>query len=576
MRRLILRGLPGRFTAAIYLVALIALTITHGSSVAAAEKADLVLTDTVVITMDPRQPRAEAVACKDGRIVAVGSAAAMHDWIGDDTKVLSLDGRYVSPGFIEGHAHYVSLGHAKMILDLTKAKTWDEVETMVAEAAKKTPSGAWILGRGWHQSKWSSPPKPNVDGYPVHNTLSERTPRNPVLLTHASGHMAFANGFAMRLSGITAATPDPAGGEILRSPDGQPTGVFRETAQSLLAEPTTSGNPETQFATAMKLAADECLRNGVTSFQDAGSSFGLIDAFRQYEQQQQLRVRLWVMVRDSNDQLRRNLAAYRQVKPKGFLTVRAVKRSLDGALGPHGAWLIEPYRDLPDSTGLRTLSLGALQQTAAIASANDYQLCVHAIGDRANRETLDLFEEMLSERSTSPDAFRWRVEHAQHLHPTDIPRFAKLGVIASMQGIHCTSDAPFVVERLGKKRAKEGAYVWQSLLRTGAVVINGTDAPVEDIDPLASFYASVTRKLPNGEVFFPEQRMTRAQALRSYTIDAAYAAFEEEAKGSITVGKLADLVVLSHDLLRCTDEEILETQVEYTIVDGKIAYPFPE
>jgi hypothetical protein len=314
------------------------------------------------------------------------------------------------------------------------------------------------------------------------------------------------------------------------------------------------------------------LAKGVTSFQDAGSSFDTIDVFRNLADQGQLPVRLWVMVRDGNDHLARQLSDYRMIgRGNNRLTVRGIKRSIDGALGSHGAWLLEPYDDLPNSAGLNTSSIESIRETARLARRHGFQLCVHAIGDRANRETLDLFEGMLESNPDAP-SLRWRIEHAQHLHPQDIPRFAHLGVIASMQGVHCISDAVYVTQRLGQRRAQSGAYVWRSLLDSGAVVINGSDAPVEDVNPIDSFYASVTRRLPSGVAFHTEQCMTRTEALRSYTLDAAYAAFEEDLKGSLTPGKLADLVVLSGDILTCSDEEILQAEVQYTIVGGKIVF----
>jgi predicted amidohydrolase YtcJ len=385
--------------------------------------------------------------------------------------------------------------------------------------------------------------------------------------------MSMANQLALRLSRIDADTPAPSGGEILRDADGHPTGALRETAQSLLADGQRSTSPRTaDLELAIQLATEECLRNGVTTFQDAGSSFSEIDAFRRLAETGQLGIRLWVMIREQNARLRRSLADYRMIGVGDHhLTVRAIKRSIDGALGSHGAWLLEPYSDLPQSTGLQTLSLAALRETAQLALTHDFQLCVHAIGDRANREVLNVYEHAFN---SSPAAVsrRWRIEHAQHLHPQDVSRFAKLNVIASMQGIHCTSDAAFVIDRLGEERARLGAYVWQDLLQSGALVTNGTDVPVESINPLRSFYASVTRRKDNGTAFFPEQCMTRGQALRSYTLDAAVAGFEEDEKGSLTPGKLADIVLLSRDLLRCTDEEILSTKIVHTIVGGELVY----
>jgi predicted amidohydrolase YtcJ len=316
------------------------------------------------------------------------------------------------------------------------------------------------------------------------------------------------------------------------------------------------------------MAAAECLSKGVTSFQDAGSSFDTVDVIQEVAEQRGIPIRLWIMIRDSNANLQRLLPAYRTIDEPPGVTIRAVKRSLDGALGAHGAWLREPYDDMPSSAGLNTYPLNDLDETARIALRHNCQLCVHAIGDRANQETLDVFERHLA----GDIARRWRIEHAQHLNEEDIPRFAQLGVIASMQGIHCTSDAVFVIQRLGLRRAGEGAYVWRKLLEAGAKIANGTDAPVEDVDPIACFHASVTRELSDGARFFPQQAMTRSEALKSYTIDAAYAAFEENEKGSLTPGKLADIVILSKNLLTCADDEIRDAQVQYTIVGGKVAY----
>ncbi len=253
------------------------------------------------------------------------------------------------------------------------------------------------------------------------------------------------------------------------------------------------------------------------------------------------------------------------------LTVRAIKRGIDGALGPHGAWLLQPYRDLSSSAGLNTSSIESIEETARLAIQHGFQLCTHAIGDRANRETLDIYEAAFRENPDKTD-LRWRVEHSQHLHPNDIPRFGELGVVASMEGIHATSDAPYVLERLGERRAREGAYVWQSLMQTGAVVTNGTDAPVEDVSAIESFYATVSRRLKDGSVFFPEQRMSREEALKSYTLNGAYAAFEEDIKGTLTPGKLADITVLSKDIMTIPEDEILSTEVVYTIVGGEIMY----
>ena len=556
-------------------LAALAVVLT-GCGEEARRQADLVLLGGRVVTLSEDAERApataEALAAVNGRIVFVGSNEAARSWTGPETEVIELEGRLAVPGLIEGHGHFWGLGESKLQLALESAASWDEIVALVAEAVAGTPPGTWILGRGWHQSKWSEPPRPSVQGLPVHADLSAVSPRNPVLLTHASGHMAFANERAMALAGIDAATPDPDGGEIVRDRDGRPTGALRETAEDLVAvlrEQTLEWN---HVRRVVGIAAEECLAKGITSFQDAGSSFELIDVYRQMADEGALPLRLWVMVGEDNDALAASLDRYRMIdRGNGFLTVRAIKRFIDGALGSHGAWLLEPYEDLPRSSGLNTTSLEALEETARLAQEHDFQLCVHAIGDRANRETLDLFERALG----GDRGRRWRVEHAQHLHPDDVPRFADLGVIASMQAVHCTSDGPWVPDRLGAERTAEGAYVWRKLIDSGAVVTNGTDAPVEDVDPIASFHAAVSRRMANGELFEPHQRMTREEALRSYTLAAAYSAFEEDQKGSLEVGKLADVTVLSRDIMTVPEEEIPGTEVVYTIVGGRVAYRHP-
>jgi predicted amidohydrolase YtcJ len=329
---------------------------------------------------------------------------------------------------------------------------------------------------------------------------------------------------------------------------------------------------EAETVRAVEIAQDECLSKGITTFEDAGSSFETIDRIKRMAEDGRLKMRLWVMVRDDNALLRDRLAEYRfDGLGHGFLTVRAVKRQIDGALGSRGAWMLEAYSDDPSTSGLNTEPVADIEETARIAIENGFQLCIHAIGDRANRETLDLFERAFRAHPDKKN-LRWRVEHAQHLSPSDVPRFAKLGVVASIQGIHCVSDGAWVPARVGAKRAEEGAYVWRDLINSGAILCNGTDVPVEDVDPIANFHASVTRTLADGSSFYPRQKLTRDEALRSYTLNAAYAAFEEDIKGSLTAGKLADVTVLTQDILTIPDEEIERAKVAYTIVGGKVAY----
>jgi predicted amidohydrolase YtcJ len=538
--------------------------------------ADMVLVNGKIVTLEDSQPQVEALAVGGNRIAAIGTSEAMKRHVGQKTQVIDLAGRLVIPGFVEGHGHFNGVGLARMNLNLMSAKTWEEIVGMVERAVKTAKPGQWIYGRGWHQEKWDVKPSPSVEGFPTHESLSRVSPQNPVLLTHASGHATFANAKAMELSDITPGTPNPPGGDLLKDAKGNPTGLFRETASRLIR--TGAGErrtPEEETSRAyriLELASEEVLSKGITSFQDAGSGFDDVDRMKKMIDEGRVNVRLWVMLRVNNQALAANMAKYRTIDyADGFLTVRAIKRSIDGALGPRGAWLLVPYSDKPGDTGHNTTPVDEIRETAKLAMQHGYQLCVHAIGDRANRETLNIFAEAFKANPDKKDV-RWRVEHAQHLHPADIPRFGQLGVIASMQGVHCTSDAPYVTARLGPQRASEGAYVWQKLMKSGAVVTNGTDAPVEDVDPIASYYATVSRKLKDGSVFYPDQRMSRLEALKSYTISGAYAAFEEQSRGTLKPGKYADMVVLSKDILTMPEDEIPSARVEYTIVGGKVRY----
>ena len=544
----------------------------------AAEPASLVLRGGNILTVEDGQPRAEALAVRGDRIVALGTNEQVAPLIGPSTEVIDLGGQTAIPGFIEGHGHFMGLGQSRMVLDLMDTTSFEQIVSMVAEAAKTAKPGDWIQGRGWHQEKWSSVPSPNVEGFPPHDALSRASPDNPVILEHASGHAAFANARAMEVAGVTAKTPNPSGGEILKDKAGRPIGVFRETASDLiekaLGDWQKARTPEQRAADArraVQLAIEEAFSKGVTSLQDAGSNFETVALYKQVASEGELPIRLWVMVRDSNDRLRERLAQEKVVgMADNHLTVAAIKVTSDGALGSRGAWMLEPYADSPGSTGLNTTPMASIEETAKIAAETGVQLCIHAIGDRANREVLNVYEATFKANPDKKD-LRWRIEHAQHLNAADIPRFGQLGVVASMQGIHATSDAPYVVARLGPARAAEGAYVWQKLMKSGAIVSNGTDVPVERIDPIANYHATVTRKTKDG-VFYGDQKMSREEALKSYTWNAAYAAKEETLKGSLAVGKLADITVLSRDILTVPDDEILTTKVTKTIVGGKVVY----
>ena len=543
--------------------------------------ADLLLFNGNFSTINPAQPKATAIAITNGRIEAIGGSEVLEKYQISAKKSIDLNGQFAMPGFIEGHGHFSNLGKSLIHLNFLASKNWQEIVDQVAAKAASLEPGVWIEGRGWHQEKWDTKLDQQIHGYPFHDQLSAVSPNNPVILYHASGHALFANEAAMKIAGVSTETPDPIGGEIVRDRKGNAVGVFEERAMKVISgsyQDYLSQIPESEklalWEEGITLAEQECLSKGITSFQDAGSSFAEIERYQKMAEKGELDVRLWAMVRHSYKEMNNGKLDNFPIIDAGnhFFTVRSIKTEVDGALGSFGAWLLRPYADKPNFTGQNTTTIEEVENIATLAVKHDLQLCVHAIGDRANREVLDIFKNLLPNHPKK-DKWRWRIEHAQHLDPADIPRFKTMGIIASMQGIHCTSDAPFVVSRLGVERSRLGAYPWRSLLDAGVVVANGTDAPVEDVSALASIYASVTRKREDtGMEFFPEQSMTREEALYSYTLGNAYAAFEEENKGSLEVGKLADIVVLSNDLLTCPAEKIPATEVRMTIVDGEIKF----
>lgn len=541
--------------------------------------ADLVLINANVATMNDSMPEAEAIAVKGDTIQGVGSNLEIKKLTGESTKIIDLKGKFVLPGFIESHAHFIGLGNSMMILDLNSASNWDEIIALVVEASEKTKPGEWIVGRGWHQEKWDPVPNPNVEGYPVHNILSKAVPFNPVLLTHASGHAVFANEKSMELAGIDTSTADPDGGRIIRDSLRNAIGVFEENAMSFIYEEynkfmKNKSQRERKLLVQKKieLATKECLRNGITSFHDAGESFETIDILKEQVDSGLIDTRLYVMIDADSKDFERNLKNYKMIGyRKDFLTVRSIKSYIDGALGSRTAWMIDDYNDLPGYTGINVTPLNTLRHTAKLAIENGFQMCTHAIGDRGNRETLNIYESTFKNHPDKTD-LRWRIEHAQHLTDQDIKMFSELNVIPAMQGIHSTSDAVYVEKRLGSDRAKSGAYAWRKLIDSGAIICNGTDAPVESINPFENFYATVTRKLTDGTSFYPEQCMTRLEALKSMTINGAYASFYEKKLGSIEKGKLADIIVLSNDLLKIDESQIKRTEVIKTIIGGKIRY----
>lgn len=544
--------------------------------------ADLVIRGGKIYTVNEKQPLVEAVVVNGDSIVFAGSESRAKKYIGKNTRVIDLKGMTMTPGFIEGHGHIMGVGYHELNLDLMSVKSYEELVEKVRQAAEKARPGQWILGRGWHQDKWERKPETMVKGFQTHQLLSAASPHNPVFLRHASGHAALANAKAMEIAGVNPLSAEKLsgdleqeGGEVIVDDLGNPTGIFNERAMGLISKfiPENSAGTDEE---ALELAVRACWRNGITSFHDAGAGREEIALFRKMEREGRLGLRLYVMVSGRDrDLVYEWLNRGPQIDTAGYLTIRSIKLNCDGALGSRGAWLIEPYTDRPGFYGMATLPMDTVLKTSREALKSGFQVCSHAIGDRANREILDRYEMAFRENPSGARDHRFRIEHAQHIAPADIPRFANLGVIPAMQAIHMSSDRPWAIDRLGEKRIVEGAYMWQTLLKSGARIVNGTDAPVEPLDPVACFYASTTRRTLQGTPeggYEPDEKMTRVQALRSYTLDAAYGAFEENIKGSIEKGKLADFTVFSQDLMSIPEDELLTTEVVMTIVGGKVVF----
>ena len=544
--------------------------------------ADSLYVNARIYTVNPDLPQAQALYVVDGKIAFVGSEEQGRVQAGEETDVIDLRGHTMIPGFIEGHGHIMGLGFSKLNLDLMSVANYEGLVEKVAIAVDRAEKGEWILGRGWHQSKWVPQPNAMISGFQTNKRLSEVSPDNPVYLVHASGHAGFANAKAMEIAGITKQTAFSGDGEIIRDRDGEATGVFNESAQSLIRKHIPPPS-QAQREKALTLAMQALAVNGVTSFQDAGSPGADIELYKQFLRDKKLTSRLWVMlsvrdllsglIRDNPDSLPSRLRQGPEINlGDDRLTIRAIKLVADGALGSRGAWLLEPYSDRSGYMGLPTMPIEVMSDIAHQAYQHGFQIAIHAIGDRANREVLDIFDRLFDGKDRG---VRFRIEHAQHIAEPDIPRFARLGVIASVQGIHMSSDRPWAIDRLGIKRIKEGAYVWRKLIDSGAVLINGTDAPVEPVNPIASFYSLVTRQTLEGEPkggFEPDQKLTREEALISYTLAAAYGAFEEDQKGSLEVGKWADFTVLDRDIMTVPDAELLQTTVLMTVVGGKAIF----
>ncbi|MDQ8168190.1 MAG: amidohydrolase [Gemmatimonadota bacterium] len=535
-------------------------------TVAPKAPADLIVTNARVYTADDARPLVEAFAVRDGRITFVGSQREAAVLKGPNTRVVDAGGRTVIPGMVDAHAHFSGLAQTLRSVDLTGTNSLAEVIARVVAKSKSVPAGTWITGRGWDQNDWG------VTDFPTHDALTAALPDHPVLLERVDGHATYANMAAMKAAGVTAASKSPVGGQIIKDAKGNPTGVFVDNASDVL-EAKVPAPTAAEYKSALKEAIALMHSWGLTGMHDAGATRTAIDTYEELAKAKELNLRLYVMIGDDKAALDHYFAKGPQsAMYDGQLWVRAVKLYADGAMGSRGAALLEPYSDDPNNSGLLKSTQEHIREVAERGLKAGFQINSHAIGDRGNRVVLDAYEQALK---TVPSVdHRFRVEHAQILHYDDIPRFAQLGVIPSMQASHQTSDMYWIGKRLGPTRLY-GAYAWQSLLQTGVVIPNGSDFPVEQVNPLISFHASIARQdardWPAGG-WFPEQKMSREDALRSMTIWPAYSGFQESSMGSITAGKLADFVILDTDIMRVPAEMVMKTRVLSTWVGGKAVY----
>lgn len=548
-----------RFLAALLLIAL--------QDVAATD-VDLIFVNGTIYTQDPSQPVVRAIAVKSGVIVKIGDEAKSLKG-----TVIDLGGATVVPGLVDAHGHVANLGGLLKRIDLRETKSYDEVVQRVAERVKAAKPGEWITGRGWNQESWKE------SALPTHDKLSAVSPNNPVWLGRVDGHAGLANKKAMEMAGITSETANPKGGEVIKDKNGEPTGVLVDHAMGYMSA-VLPGSTRESVKEQILDAQEACLKAGLTEVHDAGCGSEYLRAYEELAREGKLKMRFYVMIGGSPDWIIDYISKnpVRVGKGSNLLTIRAIKMMADGALGSRGAMLLEPYEDRPTDDignpyhGLETIDRAALKRVGIEALMRGWQLCVHAIGDRGNREVLDAFEAALAQVPVKDH--RFRVEHAQITHPDDIKRFAKLGVVASMQPTHATSDMWMAEKRLGKRRL-DGAYAWQKFLKSGAVVASGSDFPVESEKPLWGLYAAITRQDHDGKPeggWLPHERLSPAEALHSFTAACAYAGFSEAWKGRLIPGQAADFVVLSKDVLAAEPKELLKTEVLYTVVNGQVAF----
>ena len=539
---------------------------------ARAEPADSILLNGNIYTVNGKQPHAEAIAVKANRIAFVGSNTEAEKFRGDNTRVIDLHGRALFPGFTDSHCHIFGIGEREMNLNLEGMNTLGDFLTKVQERVTKTETGKWITGRGWIETFWNPPQ------FPTRSHLDKIAPRNPAFLTRADGHAAIANSAALKIAGITRDTPNPFGGEILKDKtSGEPTGMLLDNAMDLVSKGIPPPN-EAEREQAFVVGVEREIKLGWCEIQNAGSELADQTIIHRAFDGGRIKIRVINAAYGPGEAAQKLLQNGPTLNAYGHrFTQRTIKVMFDGALGSRGAALLAPYSDKPDTSGYLTQKESDLAPMFEQALRRGIQVETHAIGDRANRIILDLYERAF--RSVPPDQRkirdpRWRVEHAQILSAQDLPRFAKLSVIASMQPSHAISDLFFAPARLGLDRLA-GAYAWNSLLKIGAIICGGSDAPVERGEPMTEFYAAVTRKSirgESGEGWHPEQAVSREEALKMFTINAAYAAFEEKDKGSIEPGKLADFTILSNDIMKIPEPEILKTRCVMTVIGGETVY----
>jgi predicted amidohydrolase YtcJ len=522
------------------------------------QQADLTVENATIYTVNKAQPKVRALAIKDGRILAAGDDVSAY--AGPATQRLDLHGATVVPGLIDSHAHLEGLGGLLESADLRHVRTVAEVAEYVRSQAAQRKPGEWIVGRNWDQTNWGGQ-------FPAARDLDAAAPANPVFLSRVDGHAGWANSAALQLAGVTAETPEPSGGRIIKDERGQPTGIFVDKAMSLVASKIPAPTAA-QVQHRLLLATRECARLGLTTVHDAGISKLDLDAYRALIAGDSLPIRVYAMIGGTG-------ALWREYLRKGpeigeQLTVRSIKLYADGALGSRGAALWQPYTDDPGNSGLLMTTKEEIAKVARDAVAHGFQVCTHAIGDRANRTVLDGYAEALG----GPNDKRFRIEHAQVISLPDFQKFKDFSILPAMQATHATSDMRWIEKRVGPDRVA-GAYAWQRFLHLGIPVANGSDFPVEEPNPMLGLYAAITRQDLEGNPpggWTPSQRMTRAEALESWTLSGAYAAFQEKAKGSLEAGKLADFIVLDRDIMTVPELQIPETRVLKTFLGGKLVH----